>query len=112
MNKIIISGNLTAKPEMKTVKSGSSVCVFSVAVKNGEKTDFYRVNAWSKLGENCNKYLDKGRKAIVVGDLNPYQYESKGKTYMCLDITAEQVEFMGAAKKNEFTDINPSELPF
>lgn len=112
MNKIIISGNLTAKPEMKTVKSGSSVCVFTVAVKNGEKTDFYRVNAWSKIGETCNKYLDKGSKAIVVGDFKPSLYEGNGKTFMNLDITAEQVEFMSAAKKNEFTNINPSELPF
>lgn len=112
MNKIIISGNLTAKPEMKTVKSGSSVCVFTVAVKNAQKTDFYRVNAWSKIGESCFKYLDKGYKVVVVGDFNPSLYEGNNKTFMNLDVTAEQVDFMSSAKKNDFHDINPSELPF
>lgn len=115
MNKIILSGNVSSNPEIKTTKSGTSVCVFNVAVNIGDHADFYRVNAWSKLGEICSKYVSKGSKVFVIGDLKPSIYESKGKTYMNLDVTAEKVEFMSGKKEektDDFTDINPNDLPF
>lgn len=76
MNKITIIGNLTANPDMRTTPNGVSVCSFTVAVNrrfagaDGERqTDFFRVSAWRQLAENCGKYLEKGRKVAVIGEL-------------------------------------------
>lgn len=112
MNKIIISGNVTAKPEMKTVPSGSTVCVFDVAVNNGKSTDFYHINAWSKNGENCQKYLDKGSRVCIIGDFKPSLFEGNKKTIMNLNVTAETVEFLSSTKKAEINEIHVSDLPF
>ena len=102
MNKIFIIGNLTRDPETRTTTSGVSVCSFSVAVtrrfasRGGERqTDFFNVNAWRQLGENCQKFLAKGRKVAVVGELQARIYEAKdGTTRVSLDVSADEVEFL------------------
>lgn len=102
MNKIFIIGNLTRDPETRTTTSGVSVCSFSVAVtrrfasQGGERqTDFFNVNAWRQLGENCQKFLAKGRKVAVVGELQARTYEAKdGTTRVSLDVSADEVEFL------------------
>lgn len=102
MNKIFIIGNLTHDPETRTTTSGVSVCSFSVAVTRryaqagGERqTDYFRVNAWRQLGETCQKFLAKGRKVAVVGELQARTYETKeGATRISLDISADEVEFL------------------
>ncbi len=102
MNKIFIIGNLTHDPEMRTTTSGVSVCSFSVAVTRrfaqagGERqTDYFRVNAWRQLGETCQKFLAKGRKVAVVGELQARTYETKeGATRVSLDVAADEVEFL------------------
>ena len=74
MNKLTIIGNLTRDPELRTTSAGVNVCDFTVAVnrrKTGDKqpeTDFFRVSAWRQMGENCAKFLEKGRKVCVVFD--------------------------------------------
>jgi single-strand DNA-binding protein len=102
MNKIFIIGNLTHDPETRTTTSGVSVCSFSVAVTRrfaqagGERqTDYFRVNAWRQLGETCQKFLAKGRKVAVVGELQARTYETKeGATRVSLDVSADEVEFL------------------
>ncbi|HOF94385.1 MAG TPA: single-stranded DNA-binding protein [Clostridia bacterium] len=102
MNKLFIIGNLTRDPETRTTTSGVSVCSFSVAVSrrysssSGERqTDFFRVSAWRQLGETCQKYLAKGRKVAVVGELQPRLYEaSDGTTRLSLEVNADEVEFL------------------
>lgn len=124
MNTIIVNGNLTADPEMRTTPNGVSVCTFTVAVNrqfDKEQTDFFRINAWRTLGEMCAKYLAKGRKCCVIGELQARTYQTKdGKTLMSLDVQADKVEFLTPAEKKEkskeqddgFTDINADDLPF
>ncbi|MDO4493626.1 MAG: single-stranded DNA-binding protein [Clostridia bacterium] len=103
MNKIFIVGNLTADPELRATPNGASVCTFTVAVdrrfqrgNNGEKTtDFFRINAWRQLGENCSKFLAKGRKVAVIGELQARTYQDRnGETRMSLDVSADEVEFL------------------
>ena len=78
MNKLFIVGNLTRDPELRSTPSGDSVCDFTVAVnRRGRRdaqgtqpeADFFRVSAWRQLGENCAKYLAKGRKVAVTGSV-------------------------------------------
>lgn len=129
MQKITIIGNLTATPEMHTTQSGKSVCTFTVAVNrrfanaNGERqTDFFRVQAWGALGESCGKYLAKGRKVAVVGELQARQYQDKHGNYrLSLDVPSDEVEFLsprgndtagGAPASDGFTDLGSIENPF
>ena len=134
MNKLTIIGNLVADPEMRATPSGVTVCSFTVAVNrrfansDGDRqTDFFRVNAWRQLGESCGKYLAKGRKVAVVGELQARTYQAKdGSTRMSLDIAADEVEFLSPKESDSatvqngtvtpqndgFTDISSDDLPF
>lgn len=102
MNKIVLIGNLVRDPELRSTQSGVSVCTFTIAVdrrfsaQGGEKqTDFFRINAWRGLGETCSRYLAKGRKVAVVGELQARTYEDKsGATRLSLDVSADEVEFL------------------
>ena len=132
MNKITLIGNLTRDPEMRTTNSGVAVCGFTIAVnrrfagQGGERqTDFVRINAWRQLGDVCAKYLAKGRKVAVIGELQARTYEaSDGSTRMSLDVSADEVEFLtpngdkdgsGASPTDPmagFTDIHDGNIPF
>lgn len=106
MNKIILIGNVSTDPEQRTTSTGKSVCAFNLAVNrkysgtDGErKTDFFRINAWGKLGDNCMKYLSKGRKVAVSGEIQPRLYDAKdGQQRMALDVQADEVEFLSPAE--------------
>lgn len=116
MNSLHIIGNLTRDPETRTTPSGSTVCSFTVAVNRRQKVqgqpeaDFFRVSAWNKLGENCQKYLAKGRKVSVVGSVTVHAYSMQdGKPGASLEVMANDVEFLsskGEAESNSGTDEN------
>lgn len=97
MNKLTIIGNLTKAPETRTTSSGKNVTTFTVAVgrRGKDETDYFRVNAWEKLGENCQKYLDKGKKVAVVGRVSVSTYTANdGTTRANLEVMAEDIEFL------------------
>ena len=102
MNKIVLIGNLTHDPETRSTPNGVTVCSFTIAVnrrfasQGGEKqTDFFRINAWRQLGDLCARYLTKGRKVAVIGELQARTYEAKdGTTRLSLDVSADEVEFL------------------
>ena len=106
MNRLTIIGNLTHDPELRTTQTGDSVCSFSVAVnrrgrRDGQaaqpEADFFRVSAWRQLGENCAKYLAKGRKVCVVGPVSVHTYQAADGTFRAnLEVTATDVEFLSA----------------
>ena len=126
MQKIFIIGNLTGDPETRTTQSNISVCAFTVAVnrrfpnKDGEKeTDYYRISAWRQIGDNCQRYLSKGKKVSVVGELQARMYVSNtGETRMSLDVVADEVEFLspkstgGAPNAQGFVQDDNDDLPF
>jgi len=104
MNKLTIIGNLTRDPELRTTQSGISVCTFTVAVNRRKaqgqqpEADFFRVTAWRELGENCAKWLIKGRKVAVVGPVSVSTYTGQdGKNYANLEVLASEVEFLSPA---------------
>ena len=114
MNKLTIIGNLTRDPELRVTSQGISVCSFTVAVnrrnaKEGQpEADFFRVTAWRQLGENCGKFLAKGRKVAVVGMVSVSTYQANdGSTRAQMEVTADDVEFL-SPKDQGFTR---AELP-
>lgn len=104
MNRLMIIGNLTRDPELRTTTSGDSVCTFTVAVnrraRQGQQpeADYFRVSAWRQLGENCQKYLAKGRKVCVVGPVSVHTYSAQdGSARANLEVIANEVEFLSPA---------------
>ena len=120
MNKLTIIGNLTADPEMRTTQDGKNVCSFTVAVnkRNKETADFFKVSAWRQLGENCQKFLTKGRKVCVVGSVSAHAYtNSKGEAKASMEVTAEDVEFVSSPaenvdKQSGMQKVQPEDNPF
>lgn len=120
MNKLTIIGNLTKDPELRTTQDGTSVCNFTVAVNrkkvNGQpEADFFRVSAWRGLGENCSKYLTKGRKVCVVGPVSVRTYTSNGESRASLEVIAEDVEFLSPKEETTtsgYIQVETDELPF
>ena len=132
MRKIELIGNVCKAPETRETAKGS-VCHFDLAdFVTPEKSDFYSISAWGKQGESCQKYLDKGRKVYVRGDLSATIYTSKGQPKIQLNVNASEVEFLSPAEKTEtkpqkktkensdgydqtpddWATINSSDLPF
>lgn len=128
MNKLTIIGNLTRDPETRVTQSGSSVCSFTVAVNRrgqDDKTDFFRVSAWNKTGETCQKYLAKGRKVAVTGPVSVSTYTGQdGKAYANLEVMAQDVEFLtpkgdqqaapapAASANNGYQEVTDEDMPF
>ena len=108
MNAHFIIGNLVRDPETGTTPAGVGWTRFVVAVrkrfpKEGEPdAEFMRVTAWRGLGENCAKYLAKGRKVCVIGPVSVRTYQaSDGTTRASLEVTADDVEFLSSRADGE-----------
>lgn len=108
MNKVILIGNLTRDPELNTTNSGISVCRFALAVQrrftnaNGEReADFLDIVVWRAQGENCAKYLKKGSKCCVVGQIQKRSYEAQDGTKRYItEIVADEVEFLSTKQSS------------
>lgn len=105
MNNVIISGRLTADPELQTTPSNIPVCTFILAVDRNSKdeaADFPAVVAWRQTAEFVTKYLRKGRRIIVKGELRTRTFKDKyGNNRKVTEIQADRVEFADSPKKNE-----------
>lgn len=106
MNALTIIGNLTNEPTVRATAQGVTVCDFTVAVnrrqKGEQEADFFRVTAWRQLGDNCSRYLSKGRKVAVRGPVSARTYTAKdGSTRVSLEVTAEDVEFLSPRNEQD-----------
>ena len=99
INRVILVGNLTRDPELKTLPSGMSVCSLGIAVNHrrknqqtGEWTEepnYFNVEVFGAQGENCQRYLSKGRAVAVDGRLRWRQWEAQdGSKRSAVDIIA------------------------
>lgn len=111
MNKVILTGRLTADPELRQTQSGISSCRFTVAVsrqyadkQTGERqADFIQCIAWRQTAEFVNKYFRKGKMITVEGQLRNNNYQDRQHpdvTHYTIDVIVENVEFCGDSNKN------------
>ena len=130
MQQLMIIGNLTKDPELRTTATGLSVCSFTVAVNRRQtqqqrqnhqqpEADYFRVSAWRERGEVCAKYLSKGKKVCVIGPVAVRTYTANdGTTRATMEVTADEVEFLspaGEVKKDQasgYEQVETDELPF
>jgi single-strand DNA-binding protein len=103
-NQVILMGNLTRDPELRTIPSGQSVCSFSLALNRSfkgadgnwqEATDYIDVVAWGPLGERVAQYLSKGRPCLVNGRLQSSSWEKDGQKRSKVEVVANDVTFLG-----------------
>jgi len=112
INRVIITGNLTADPELQSLPSGTSVCRLRVAVNRRykdnasgewtEKPNYFTVKVWGAQGENCANYLSKGRPVAIDGRLEWSQWEGQdGSKREAVEIIADTVQFLGSRGDGE-----------
>ncbi|MDQ5953338.1 MAG: single-strand DNA-binding protein, partial [Patescibacteria group bacterium] len=87
-NQVVLMGNLTRDPELRTTTGGQNVCNFTLALNRSYKdssgdwkevTDYIDIIAWGPLGERVNQYLKKGSQALVNGRLQYRAWEQDGQ---------------------------------
>ena len=109
MNVVVITGNLTKDPELRSLPSGTSVCKLRVAVnsrrKDGDqwvdKPNYFDVTVWGAQGENCATYLSKGRPVAVEGRLEWREWDAQdGSKRQAVEIVANSVQFLGSRDGN------------
>jgi single-strand DNA-binding protein len=112
INRVVLTGNLTRDPELRSTNSGTSVCGLRIAVNTrrkdpstGEWTDkanYFDVTVWGAQGENCAQYLQKGRPVAVDGRLEWREWQDQsGNKRQSVDIIADSVQFLGSREGGE-----------
>jgi single-strand DNA-binding protein len=106
INRVVMTGNLTADPELRETPGGTSVCSMRIACNTrrkdsstGEwvdKPNFFNVTVWGGQGENAARYLAKGRPVAIDGRLEWREWEAQdGTKRQAVDIIADSVQFLG-----------------
>jgi single-strand DNA-binding protein len=111
INRVIITGNLTRDPDLRAHPDGvgSSVCHLRIACNSrrrnpatGEWEDqpnYFDVSVWGAQGENCAKYLSKGRGVAIDGRLRWREWTGQdGQKRQSVDIIADTVQFLGGGR--------------
>ena len=107
VNVVVITGNLTKDPELRSTGGGTSVCEMRVAVNSRrkdqsgqwvDKPNFFDVVVFGAQGENCANYLSRGRPVAVEGRLDWREWEAKegGGKRQAVQIIANSVQFLGS----------------
>ena len=107
INRVVLTGNLTSDPELRSLPSGTSVCKLRVACNTrrkdnttGEWTDkpnYFDITVWGNQGERCAQYLTKGRPVAIDGRLEWREWDAQdGTKRQAVDIVADNVQFLGS----------------
>jgi len=108
INQVILMGNLTRDPELRTTPSGQTVCSFGMAINRSwqgsdgnqqEAVDYFDVTAWGKLGELVNQYLKKGRRCLIQGRLSYRSWEQDGQKRNKVEVIANDVTFLDSGNQ-------------
>jgi single-strand DNA-binding protein len=106
INRVVLTGNLTRDPELRSTPGGTSVCSLRIASNtrrkdnaSGEwvdKPNYFSVTVWGAQGENCARFLTKGRGVCVDGRLDWREWQDQsGNKREAIEVVAENVQFLG-----------------
>ena len=128
MNRISLIGRLTGDPEIKYANNGNTIASFSIAVDRKFKrdgspeADFFRCVCFGKQAEFVEKYLAKGTKMFISGEMQNNNYEKNGQTVYGFQIVVNELEFCESKRSqsqagggSDFQTVSPDveeELPF
>jgi single-strand DNA-binding protein len=118
INRVVLTGNLTRDPEMRSTSGGTSVCSLRIATNTrqkdasgewGDRAHYFSVTVFGAQGENCARFLSKGRPVAIDGRLQWREWQDQnGNKRESIEIVAESVQFLGgrddaAGNGNGFT---------
>jgi single-strand DNA-binding protein len=109
INRVVLVGNLTKDPELRTLPSGTSVCRLRVACNSrrrnaetgdwDEKPNFFDVSVFGASGEACSAYLEKGRPVALDGRLEWHEWETgEGQRRQSVEVVADTVQFLASRR--------------
>lgn len=107
INRVVLTGNLTRDPELRSLPSGTELCELRIACntrrkdnQTGEwvdKPNFFNVKVWGAQGANCARFLSKGRPVAIDGRLEWREWETQeGAKRQAIEIIADSVQFLGS----------------
>jgi len=114
LNKVMLIGNITRDPDLRSTASGQSVASFSVATnrvwkdpssgERRESAEFHNIVAWGKLAEICGQYLKKGSKIFVEGRLQTRSWQGQdGNKRYTTEIVMENMIMLDRRPQGGFT---------
>jgi single-strand DNA-binding protein len=106
INRVVLTGNLTTDPELRSLPgSGTSVCKLRLACNTRrkgaggdweDKPNYFDITVWGAQGENCARYLGKGRPVAIDGRLEWREWQDgQGNKRQSVEIIADSVQFLG-----------------
>jgi single-strand DNA-binding protein len=119
INKVILIGNLGAKPELKYSATNTAITNLSVATSESwtdkntgqkqEKTEWHRVSVFGKLAEVVSNYCDKGSKVYIEGKLQTRKWQDKNganryTTEVIVSGFNSVIQMLDSVNKNTKTD--------
>ena len=118
INKVIVTGNLTRDPEMRSTNSGTPVMNFGIAVNDRRRNqqtgeweeypNFIDCTMFGARAEAISQYLTKGSKVAIEGKIHFEQWERDGKKNSKISIIVTEIEFMSYREKAEKPDRQPA----
>lgn len=105
MNVVILTGRLTADPELRYTQQGTPCTSFNLAVDRASKddsADFPTIVAWRETAEFINQYMRKGSKIVVKGEIRTRTYEDNGRNRKVTEVQADRVEFADSKPQGPF----------
>jgi single-strand DNA-binding protein len=118
INRVVLTGNLTRDPELRSTSGGTQVCSLRIATNTrqkdasgewGDRAHYFSVTVFGAQGENCARFLSKGRPVAIDGRLQWREWQDQnGNKRESVEIVAESVQFLGgrddaAGNGNGFT---------
>lgn len=125
-NLVVLTGRLTANPELKTTPSGTPVCSFTIAVNRNKRaneeqqTDFINIVAWRNKAEFISKYFTKGNLIGIEGSIQTRKYTDKnGNNRTVFEVVVNNAQFVEGKKDkplpvdyDEENEVSEDDLPF
>lgn len=109
LNRTILIGRLTKRPELRYTPNGTANCTFTLAVERSftnqqgnREADFINIVTWRQLAETCANYLDKGRLTAIEGRIQVRHYENnEGRRVYVTEVIADNVRFLEAKNQRD-----------
>jgi single-strand DNA-binding protein len=129
INKVMITGNLTRDPELRSTPSGTSILSFGVAVNDRRKNqqtgewedrpNYIDCTVFGARADALSRFLAKGSKVAIEGKLQWHSWEKDGQKRSKIDVVVDEVEFMtsreggasspsAAAPVNNYANVPPA----
>jgi single-strand DNA-binding protein len=106
INRVVLTGNLTKDPELRSTQGGTSVCSLRLAVNTrrrdasgewGDRANYFDVTVFGAQGENAARFLAKGRPVAIDGRLEWREWQTQeGHKRQAVEIVADTVQFLAS----------------